>query len=51
MSVEDAWLVTLDKLIAATHHLKEQRGKPSEQAALRHMKAAQKDFDEISNLI
>ena len=51
MSVEDAWLVALDNLIAAAHHLREQRGKPTEPAALHDMKAAQKDFDEISSLL
>jgi len=51
MSLQDAWLVALDNLIATAHHLKEQRGKPSEPAALHDMKEAQKAFDEISGLL
>lgn len=51
MSVEDAMLVALDNLIAAAHHLREQHGRPGEPAALYDMKAAQRDFDEISSLL
>ena len=51
MAIEDAWLRALDNWIAAAHHLKEQRGKPSEAAALHDMKEAQREFDEISGLL
>ncbi|WP_269515336.1 hypothetical protein [Brevundimonas subvibrioides] len=51
MSLQDAWLAALDNLIAAAHHLKEQRGKPGEPAALHEMKEAQNVFDEISGLL
>lgn len=51
MAVEDAWEQALDNLIAAAHHLKEQRGKPGEAAAQMDMKSAQKEFDQISGLL
>lgn len=49
MTVKEAYLVALDNLIAATHHLKEMRGKPEEAAALRDMREAQRKFDEIAD--
>ena len=50
MTIEDAWLVALDNWIAAAHNLREQHGKPGQPAAEHEMRAAQRDFDEISSL-
>ena len=49
MTVKEAYLVALDNLLAATHHLKDMRGKPGEAAALRDMREAQRAFDEIAD--